>query len=91
MTSPSRLATWRLLTLAMLLSISACATQPPPSEPPLIVSTPKPAPLPANVKAIDPTPSTASLQMASDFLDSLEKWSARAAVILPAETLKSKP
>lgn len=90
MHSPQRPSNFKLLTLATLLSISACATQPPPSPPPSIVRTPSAAPLPANLKAIDPSPSP-SLLTASDFLERLDQWSARAAATSPGETRKSKP
>ncbi|AXF52923.1 MAG: hypothetical protein [Caudoviricetes sp.] len=67
---------WRTSRLALILIcalslpvLSAC-TATPTAEPPLIVRKPTPTPLPASISQISPKPSTAELQMASEWLQS---------------------
>ncbi len=80
-----------LLMLATLILLPACSAPPTNSQPPLVLKSAEPTPLPAAIRDIDPTPSQGYLQRADSYLQKLDAWSQKAAALLVEETAKSAP
>ncbi len=90
MYSPRKLLLALTLSAAMVSSLPGCATPSRPS-PPVIAKKPQPTPLPLEIRAIDPAPSTAFLAKQETYLLDLQTFKKKLAASSRGGIPKSKP